>query len=190
MYIWNLLHVVRWKYRTQKIAKNLPSVHHRATLSSYIFATKAFVDNGIKVVKQQYLLHMFSQYGELRPISVWDRFTSLGHPSKFQWVLGLGFVTALTSLNGRQPHFARCLAVSWSGTLYIHFRGLLPLTVFSQVQNSLSVQVLHSRIFAALLHDTRLVGVSPHFAVFSRGCHLYSAGHPSRWASAHILVLE
>jgi len=33
---------------------------------------------------------------EYRPISGWDRFTSLGHPSKFQWVWGLGFVTAPT----------------------------------------------------------------------------------------------
>jgi len=43
MHIWNLLHVACWKYRTQKIAKNLPSVHHRTTLSGYIFATKAFI---------------------------------------------------------------------------------------------------------------------------------------------------
>jgi len=34
-----------------------------------------------KNVKQQYLLHMSSQYGELRPTSGWDRFVSLGHPS-------------------------------------------------------------------------------------------------------------
>ena len=27
------------------------------------------------------------------------------------------------------------------------------------------------------------------FAALSRGCHLYSAGRPSRWALAHILVL-
>ena len=36
------------------------------------------------------------------------------------------FITALTSLIGVQPNFARCLAVSWAGTLYIHFRRLLP----------------------------------------------------------------
>ena len=36
---------------------------------------------------------------------------SLGHPSKFQRVSRLGFVTLPTSLNGRQPNFARCLAV-------------------------------------------------------------------------------
>jgi len=51
---------------------------------------------------------------------------SLRHPSKFQRVSRLGFVTAATSLNGGQPNFARCLAVSWTGTLYIHFPGLLP----------------------------------------------------------------
>jgi len=36
---------------------------------------------GKKHVKQQYLLHMSSQYGELRPNSGWDRSSSLGHPS-------------------------------------------------------------------------------------------------------------
>ena len=48
------------------------------------------------------------------------------HPRKFQRVSGLGFVTAATSLNGGQPNFAQCLAVSWAATLYIvHFWGLL-----------------------------------------------------------------
>jgi len=45
----------------------------------------------------------------------------LGHPSKFQRVSHLVFVTAATSLNGSQPNFARCFAVSWACTLYIHF---------------------------------------------------------------------
>jgi len=31
-------------------------------------------------------------------------------------------------------------------------------------------------------------GCQPNFMAFSRGRHLYSAGRPSRWASAHILV--
>ena len=38
----------------------------------------------------------------------------------------LAFVAAATSLTGGQPNFVRCLAVSWAGTLYIHFLGLLP----------------------------------------------------------------
>ena len=47
------------------------------------------------------------------------------HPSKFQQVSHLAFVTAPMSLNGGQPKFARSLAVSWTCTLYIHFLGLL-----------------------------------------------------------------
>jgi len=49
----------------QNIAKKSPSGHHRWTLSGYIFPTKALIDNGKKLVKQQYLLHMSPQYGEL-----------------------------------------------------------------------------------------------------------------------------
>ena len=132
MQVWNVLHVARWKYRMQKMAKNSPSGHHRTTLSSYIFATKACIDNQKKLVKQQYLLHihMSPQYGKLWPTNSWGRFRSLGHPSKFQRVSHLGSVTARHSSSGRQPYFA----------------------------------------------------------ALNRGRHLYSAGRPSRWALAHILV--
>jgi len=50
-------------------AKKSPSAHHCTTLSGYIFATKAHIDNPKKLVKQQYLLQMSPQYGELRPTS-------------------------------------------------------------------------------------------------------------------------
>ena len=76
MQVWNKLNVARWKYRTQKIAIWAPS----------------------------YLLHMSSQYGELRPANGWDRFGSTGHPSKFQRVSRLALVTAATSLTGGQPN--------------------------------------------------------------------------------------
>jgi len=84
---------------------------------------------GKKLVKQ-YLPHMSLQYGELRPTSGWDRFVSLGHLSKFQWLSRLGSVIARYSSSGHQPNFA----------------------------------------------------------VLNRGRHLYSAGRPSCWASADILV--
>ena len=57
----------------------------------------------------------------------------------FQRVSRLAFVTAATSLTGGQPNFARCLAVSCAGTLYMHFGGLLPVTEFCPVQHSLYV---------------------------------------------------
>jgi len=40
-------------------------------------------------------------------------------------------------------------------------------------------------VLAALLHGTLVVGVSQ-TAALNRGCHLYSAGRPSRWTLAHI----
>ena len=85
---------------TQKIDICAPS-HN---FVSYIFATNTYINNRKKFVKQQYLL----RYGERRPTNSWDRFTSLGHSSKFQRVSGLGFITApCTSLNGGQSNFAR-----------------------------------------------------------------------------------
>ena len=53
----------------KKVAKSRQkslSGHHRTNLSGYIFTNKARIDNRKKLVKQQYLLHMSAQYGELR----------------------------------------------------------------------------------------------------------------------------
>jgi len=44
--------------RDAKNAKNSPSAYHRTTLSGYIFAVKACIDNQKKTVKQQYILHI------------------------------------------------------------------------------------------------------------------------------------
>jgi len=105
MQVWNMLYVTRWKYRTQKWGTKSPSAHHRTTLSGWIFATKAYINNWKKLVKQQYLFHMTVQCGKLRSTSNWDRFVSLGHPSKFQRVSRLGSVPARHSSSGRPPNF-------------------------------------------------------------------------------------
>jgi len=103
------------------------SAHHHTTLSGYIFATKACIDNRKKIVKQQYLFHISSQYGELRPTNWWDQLASLGHPSKFQQASCLGFNTAPTSLN-------QTLHNVWQSPGLVHyiyiFRGSCPLTEF------------------------------------------------------------
>ena len=45
------------------------------------------------------------------------------------------------------------------------------------------------RVLAALLHGTTSSsGRQPNFAALNRGRHLCSAGRPSGWALAHILV--
>jgi len=107
----------------QKIAKNSPSGHHRTTLSGCIFANKACIDNQ-KHVKQQYLLHMSSEYGGLRPTNGWDRFGSLGHPSKFQRVSRLGSLVQ----RHRSWEANQTLHDVWPSpglVYYIHFPGLL-----------------------------------------------------------------
>jgi len=45
------------------------------------------------------------------------------------------------------------------------------------------------RVLAALLHGIYSSGRQPNFAALNRRRHLCSAGRPSRWALAHILVL-
>jgi len=89
------------------------------------------------LVKQQYLLHMSSQYGELSLLMAEIGSGVWGSPSKFQRVSRLGFVTEAKSVNGGQPNFAWCLAISWAGTLCVHFchllslSGFLPAVIFS-----------------------------------------------------------
>jgi len=134
------------KIQHAKITKKSPSAHHHTTLSGYIFAIKACIDNRKKPVKQQYLPRMSPQYGELEPTNGRDQLVSLRHPSKFQRGSCIGFITAPMSLNRGQPNFPRCLAISRASTLYIHFGGFLPLMEFFQVQNSLSIQVFCSSI--------------------------------------------
>jgi len=55
MHFWNVLHAAHWKYTTQKWCKNSPSGHHRTTLSGYIFATKACIDNWKKNLLNNYI---------------------------------------------------------------------------------------------------------------------------------------
>ena len=93
------------KYRTQKWRKNR-QLGTIAQLCRAIFATQARINNRKKLIKQQYLLHRYLQYGKLRHTSGWDRFVSLRHPCKFQRVSRLGSVTARHSIIGRQPNFA------------------------------------------------------------------------------------
>jgi len=132
---------------------------------------------------------MTPQYGALRPTSGWDRSGSLGHPSSFQWLSHLGSVTVATSLNGSQPNFARCLAVTWAGTLHIHFQGFLPrYGILSGAKFTLRPSLALS-YFGSITARHSYSRRQPNFAALSTGHHLYLAGWPSCWALAHILVV-
>jgi len=172
--------------------KKWPKIRHLGTITQLCWAVSFQLRHvlriGKKLVKRQYLLHMSSQYGELRPTNGSDRFGSLGRPSKFQRVSRLGFATVATSLSGSLPNFARCLAVSCAGTLYIHFCRLLPRDgIFPGAKLSLRPRLVFSYIASVTARHSSS-GRQPNFAALTRGRYLYSAGRPSRWALAHILV--
>jgi len=120
-----------------------------------------------------------------------------GNPANFN-----GFhVLALLLERHRSTEVNQTLHDVWPSPELLHdvyiFGGSCPLTEFCQVQNSLCVQFLRSHILAALLHGTpaaasaKLCGVVQGMKLrnFCRGRHLYSAGRPSRWASAHNDIL-
>jgi len=85
--------------------KNDAKNRHLRTIAQICWAISSQLRHvstiGKKLVKEQYLPHMSLQYGELRPTGGWDRFVSLGHPSKFQRVSRLGTVTVRHSTSGR-----------------------------------------------------------------------------------------
>ena len=193
MQVWNVLHMASWKYRTQKFAKNSPSAHHHTTLSGYIFATKACIEKQKKHIKQQYLLHMSSQYGELLSSNGWGRLASLGTLANFNGFHV--FVTALTLLNGGQPNFARCSVVSWAGTIYIYIFGgscpngilpgqftLHPSLAFSYI-GSITAQHWssgHQPNFAAWYKEWNYGTFAPRH--FQQRVPPIFRGRPSRWA--------
>ena len=115
-------------------------------------------------------------------------------PSKFQRAWRLAFVTAATSLIGGQSNFARRLSVSWLlHYIFKHFRGALaPWRNFVRCKvhfTSKSCVLLYwQRYYTALQQLAKVCGVVHRMELrnFRRGRHLYSAGRPPCWASAHI----
>jgi len=110
--------------------KNSPSAHHRTTLSSCIFAIKARRPINNNLLNSNISSTCPHNMMNFDPLTA-ARLASFEHPSKFQQVSRLGFVTAPTSFSGGQPNFAQCLTISWADTLlyiyiYIHFWWLLP----------------------------------------------------------------
>ena len=109
----------------RKNRQKSPSGHHRTILSGYIFATKATMDNRKKTVKQQYLLYMASQYGELGLLTAEIRWRVWGTPAN------LNQFRVLASLlhRRRSTEVNETLQNVWPSpgpVNYIHFWRLLP----------------------------------------------------------------
>jgi len=66
MHVWNVLYAARCNTGRKNSAKMAVCAPSRK-LSGYVFATKACIDNRKKIVIEQYVLNMSSQYGEFQP---------------------------------------------------------------------------------------------------------------------------
>jgi len=148
----------------------------------------------IKRIKQQYLIHMSSQYGERRPTNCWNLLVSLDFGAPQQILTGFwSWLRYCTDVGQRR---STILLYTTFGRLLgwytiIHFGAPAHATEFCHVQNSFCVQVLRSPILAALLHGSRAVGVSQ---TLRRGTRkgitkLSLGGRPSRSASSHSPVV-
>jgi len=150
MQVWNVLHTTRCNTE----CKNLPSADHCTTFLAISLQLRHISTIAKKLVKQQRLLYMSSQYGELRPTNGWDGWWVWGTPANFNGchvlasLLHLHRSTGSTKLHDVWP--SPCLV----HYIYITFSVSCPLTEFFHVQNSLCGQVLHTPILAALLQYT------------------------------------
>jgi len=92
-----MLHAACWKCRTQKVAKNSPSGHHRTTLSGCIFTTKVDIDNRKKLLNSNIshtLPHNIVNFG---PLTAEIRSGFWGTPANFN-----GFRVLAALLHGTQ----------------------------------------------------------------------------------------
>jgi len=192
MQVWNVLHAARWKYKTQKWRKNC---HLRtiAQLCPAICLQRRRVSRIEKKLLNSNAFstcpHNMANFGSLTAeidSVVW------GTPANFN-----GF-RVLASLLQRRRSFARCLAVSRADTSYIHFLGpLAPWRNFDRCKihfTSKSCVLLYWQRYCTSVQQrasAKLCGKVQGIKLrnFRSGRHLYSAGRPSQWELAHILVL-
>jgi len=85
------------------------------------------------------------------------------------------------------PLAAEIVSLVWGTPA--NFNGFCVLASLLQRRRSVEAnQTLHNVWPSPELVHYIYSGREPKFAALSKGCHLYSAGRPSRWALAHILV--
>jgi len=197
MHVWNVLQAARWKYKTQKWGKKSPFAHHRTNLSGYIFATKPCIGNRKKNLLNSNTSsrcpHNIVYFGPLMAEICWRVW---GTPANFD-----GFRILPSFLQRRHS-----LEANQTCTMFGHLLGCYTICIFSGAlapwQNFAGWKIHFTCKSCILVYwqrycttlqqraSTKLCGMVQGMELpnFHRGRHLYSAGRPSRWTSAHILV--
>jgi len=160
MQVWNVLHAAHWKYMTQKLRKKSPSAHHRTTLSGYIFASQAYIDNRKKIVKHIICSTCPRNMVNFDPLTAEMGWWVCSTPANFYtFRIFASLLHRRHSTEVSQTLHDVCLSPGLVHYIYI-FGGSCPLMEFCHVQNSLCFEVLLSPVLAALLHGTRAVCIS------------------------------
>jgi len=198
MQVRNVLHVARWKYRTQKWCKKIgicAPLHNFVGLY-LLFTTKACIDNRKKnllnnnisptsphiMVNGPPLLRLVREFGALHQISAgfvtWLCYCSdVAHrrPTKLCTMFGrlLGWYTMYTFSGALAPwqNFVPCR---------IYFTSKSCILLYWQ-RYCMALQQQASAKLCSMVQGMELPN-------FRTGCHLYLSGRPSCLASAHILV--
>jgi len=123
MQVWNVLHAARWKYRTQKIAKNSPSAHHRTILSGCIFATKACINSrkknllnsNISVTYPHNMVNVGLLTAEIS-LPVWG---TQAYFNRFRVLAALLHSTAVMGVSHTLRHWTEGATYIWQGSHHV-----------------------------------------------------------------------
>jgi len=123
MQVWNVLHAACWKSACNKS----PKIHHLGTIAQLCRVVSSQLRHVSTVGKNLLNSNIFftcpRNMPNFDPLTA-EWFHCLGHPSKFQRCVLASLLQRRCSPEANQT--ARCLAMSWAATVYIHFKGLLP----------------------------------------------------------------
>jgi len=176
MPVWNVLNAARWKCRTQKIAKNLPSAHRHTTLSSYIFATKSCIDNRKKNLLNSNISltcpYSMVNLGILVAETDWRVLGTRANFNRFRVLAALLHGNLIVGIRQTLRHWTE-------GATYIR-QGGQPFWI-SQEQEMMGVAVVSAGPYANHLHLTpdNHASTSPLF--LQAGCHFC---HPTKSVKA------
>jgi len=155
-----VLHAARWNTGRKKIAKKSASGHHRTTLSGYIFATKACINNRKNLLNSNISSicpHNMVNFGSPTAEICWRVWGTPANLNRFRVLASYTDVAQWRSTKLCRI-FGHLLGWQWY-TIYT-FLGLLSHKGILQAAKSLCVRVLRSPILVALLHGTRAAAVS------------------------------
>jgi len=161
-----VLHAARCKYRTQKLAKNSPSGHHRTTLSGCIFfATKECVHNRKNPLNSNISSTCSHNMATFRPLMAEISLPVWGTPANFN-----GFrVSPSLVQRRRSPEANHTLHDVWPSPGLVHyiyiFGGSCPWRNFAKCKLTLRPSLVISYIGSVIARHNSS-GRQPNFAAW------------------------